>query len=194
MYSNRLKMFAGLALAAAAIISVPSNLFAAPAAITSTAATVSLSATLPESITLSTGAVSSVSFSLTNGQTSVGGAAVPITTTWVLNPARTSVKVYGWVSSSTAALTDGGGNNIAAANVLGQVTTGAPTTYTAFTQTNSGFGSASTGLLLVNQAISSGSSNFVGNRTDNLSLEINTPATLPAGSYTGTLTLQAQAN
>jgi hypothetical protein len=49
-------------------------------------------------------------------------------------------------------------------------------------------------LLLYTQAVVQSSNNLVGNRSDNLSLEIATPATLPAGTYTGTLTLQAQAN
>jgi hypothetical protein len=161
----------------------------------SNAPTVALNATLAESLTISS-TVSTVSFTMTNGSTVAGSAAVPITTTWVLGPSRTSVKLYGFFASSTAALTDGYStpDNIPSSAVLGQVTTGVPTTFTAFTQTAAGFGAASASLLLVNQPISSGSANFVATRTDNLNLEIATPATLPAGSYSGTLTLQAQAN
>ena len=157
--------------------------------------TVALNATLSESLTVSS-SVGTVNFALVDGSTVTGSAAVPITTTWVLGPSRTSVKLYGFFASSTAALTDGytTPDNIPSADVLGQVTTGVPSTYTAFSQTAAGFGAASASLLLVNQTISSSSANFVGNRTDNLSLEIVTPATLPAGTYTGTLTLQAQAN
>ncbi len=171
------------------------NAYAAPAPVTSNAPTVALNATLSESIGLSVSA-SSVSFTLQNNQTVAGSAAVPITTNWVLNPSRTSVKLYGFFASSTAALTDGltTPDLIPSSDVLGQVTTGTPTTFTAFSETASGFGAASASLLLFTQAISSTTPNFVGNRTDNLNLEIATPANLPAGSYTGTLTLQAQAN
>jgi hypothetical protein len=180
----------------ACALMIPVMQFTAHAAsLNSNSPTVALSATLAESLTVSS-TVSSVTFTMTNGTTVAGSAAVPITTTWVLLPSRTSVKLYGFFASSTAALTDGYStpDNIPSADVLGQVTTGVPTTYTAFSQTASGFGAASASLLLVNQTISSGSANFVGNRTDNLALEIATPASLPAGTYTGTLTLQAQAN
>jgi hypothetical protein len=154
---------------------------------------VALNATLAESLTLSS-TVSTVNFTLNPGVTVAGSAAVPITTTWITLPSRTSINVYGFFASSTAALTDGYAtpDNIASSAVLGQVTTGVPTTYSAFSQTAAGFGAASASLLLVTQALTSG--HFVGTRTDNLSLEIATPATLPAGTYTGTLTLQAQAN
>lgn len=189
MYLSSKRMFSGVALAMAALISLPTNVFAA--ALNSNAPTVALTATLNESLSLSL-SNSAVTFPLVNGSTVNGSAGVPITSTWVLLPTRTSVKLYGFFASSTAALTDGSSDNIPSANVLGQVTTGAPTTYTAFSQTAAGFGAASASLLLFNQAISS--TNWVGTRSDTLNLQINTPAALPAGTYTGTLTLQAQAN
>lgn len=187
------RMFSAIAVAVTAIISFQTNAYAA--SLNSNAPTVGLTATLGESLSLSI-SVSSVSFALTSGTTSNGSAAVPITTSWVLLPSRTSVKLYGFFASSTAALTDGytTPDNIPSSDVLGQVTTGTPTSYTAFSQTASGFGAASASLLLFNQAISSSTPNFVGTRTDNLDLQIATPAALPAGTYTGTLTLQAQAN
>ena len=172
--------------------SLPFSAYAAPPALNSNAPTVALTATLGETLSLSTSA-SSVSFTLVSGSTVTGSTGVPITTNWVLNPSRTSVKLYGFFASSTPALTDGLATPdlIPSADVLGQVTTGAPTTFTAFSQTAAGFGGASASLLLYNQPITS---TFVGNRTDNLNLEIATPATLPAGTYTGTITLMAQAN
>lgn len=187
------KMFSGIALAVTAFISVNAN----AAVLNSNAPTVSLTASLAESLSVSS-TVSSVSFTLANGQTVAGSAAVPITANWVLNPSRTDVKLYGYFASSAAALTDGLStpDNIPAADVLGQVTTGAATSFTPFSATGpSGFGAASAALLLWDQPISgSGNGKYVGTRTDNLSLEINTPASLPAGSYSGTLTIQAQAN
>jgi len=156
----------------------------------SNASNVTLTATLVESLTVSA-IPSAVSFNLTNGTTADGSSAVAITTTWVLSPTRTSVKLYGNFSSSTAALTDGGGNNIPSADVLGQVATGSPTSFTAFTQTGP-FGAASASLLLFNQNITA--LNLIGNRTDNLNLRIDlTSLSLPAGVYTGTLHIQAQA-
>ena len=185
-------------LAAAALILAVLVNFAGKAlasSLNSNSPTVALNATLGESLTVSS-TVSTVNFTLVSGTTVAGSAAVPITTSWVLLPTRTSVALYGFFSSSTAALTNGLAtpSNIPSSDVLGQVTTGSPTTFTAFSQTNSGFGAASASLLLFNQSVSYGGANFVSTRTDNLNLEINTPSTLPAGTYTGTLTLQAQAN
>ena len=188
---SRTKLVSGIALAVTALasLSLTAN---ALSALNSNAPTVALSASLAESLSLSI-VNGSVGFTLTNGTTTVGDKSVAITSKWTLLPTRTSVKVYGSFSDSTAALTDGSSNNIASANVLGKVSTGTPTAFTAFTQT-AAFGGAGAGLLLVNQAISSSTPNFVGTRTDNLDLEISTPSDLPAGTYTGTLTLQAQAN
>jgi len=149
---------------------------------------------MAESLTVSV-AVSTVNFTLVPGSTVAGSAAIPITTTWLLGPSRTSIKLFGYFARSAAALTDGytTPDNIPSADVLGKVPTGTPTSYTAFSQTNAGFGGAAASLLLYTQAIALASHNFVGTRTDSLSLEIATPATLPAGTYTGTLTLKAEA-
>jgi hypothetical protein len=189
--------FKKISIAAAAIVSaalIPATSFAAPSPLNSNAPTVALNGTLSESLTVSA-TVATVNFTLVPGSTVNGSAAIPITTTWILLPSRTSVQLYGYFASSAAALTDGytAPDNIPSSAVLGQVPTGTPTSYTAFSQTATGFGAASASLLLYTQAIALASHNFVGTRTDNLSLEIATPATLPAGTYTGTLTLQAQA-
>jgi hypothetical protein len=100
----------------------------------------------------------------------------------------------GYFASASAALTDGNAtpDNIPTSEVYGQVPTGTPTSYTAFTQT-AALGPSGAGLTLFTQALTS--SNRSGTRTDNLSLQINLAAQpqLPAGTYTGTLTLQAEA-
>lgn len=154
---------------------------------------VTLNASLPESLTIAA-TPSNVNFTLVNGGVAAGSAPVAITTTWVLGASRSTVTLVGYFASATAALTDGAStpNNIPTSEVLGQVTTGTPTAFTAFTQ-SAVLGTAGTGLTLFTQAISS--SNRAANRSDNLNLEINLTAQpqLPAGSYTGTLTLQAQA-
>jgi hypothetical protein len=165
------------------------------ASVNSNTVSVTLNAAMSESLTVSL-TLSTVTFGLVSGVTIGGSAAVPITTTWALLPSRSSVKLYGYFASSTAALTDGltTPDNIPSSSVFGQMTTGSPVVFTPFTQTASGFGAASASLLLFNQTISLGNSNFIGTRVDNLLIQIATPLTLPAGTYTGTLSLQAQAN
>jgi hypothetical protein len=102
--------------------------------------------------------------------------------------------LVGFFSSATAALTNGAATpvNIPASEVLGQMTTGAPTTFTSFTQT-APLGAAGAGLTLFSEPLTG--TNRTANRTDNLNLEINLAAQpqLPAGTYTGTLNIQAQA-
>jgi hypothetical protein len=163
---------------------------AGQAQVNSNVANVTLTGTLLESLTVAP-VPSAVSFNLVSAGTAAGSSAVAITTSWILLPTRTSVKLFGSFSSSTAALSDGAGDNIPSSAVLGQMPTGLPTSFTAFTQTVV-FGAAGAGLALFNQTITI--LNFVGNRTDNLSLEIDLSATtVPAGTYTGTLHLEAQA-
>ncbi len=161
--------------------------------INSGAASVTLNATLAETLTISA-TPANVNFTLAAGGTSVGSAPVAITSTWVLGPTRSTVKLYAWFATPAAALTDGAAtpDNIPSAAVLGQMISGTPTTYTAFTQSNT-LGAANGGLLLFTQSLSS--SNRESSRSDNLSLEINlsTQPQLPAGNYTGLLNLQAQA-
>ncbi len=157
----------------------------------SNVSSVALTATLLETLTVAA-APSAVTFNLVAGGAATGSAPVAVTTVWVLGATRTKVNLYGSFASSTAALADGSGNNIPSANVLGQVTTGLPTTFTAFTQTGP-FGAAGASLELFSQTISV--TNLNGNRTDNLNLKIDLTSLpqLPAGIYTGTLNIQAQA-
>jgi hypothetical protein len=132
-----------------------------------------------------------VSFALVHGGVAAGSSGVTITTTWNVIGIGATLDLYGYFTSSTAALTDGRSpaDLIPSSAVLGQVTTGVPTTYTPFTQT-APFGAAGAGLELVNESFGFTAG---GNRTDVLNLEINLSGVpkLPAGTYTGTLTLQA---
>jgi hypothetical protein len=126
-----------------------------------------------------------------------GSSAVAITTTVYGISLLTNLSLYGYFSSASAALTDGAStpNNIPSSAVLGQVTTGSPTTFTAFTQSNA-VGTAGAGLLLYStNSLPILSCLLALCRTDNLSLEINLGSLpqLPAGSYNGALILQAQA-
>lgn len=159
----------------------------------SNTASVALKATLGESLTVAA-TPSAVAIPLVSGGVATGTSPVAITTTWVLSASRTTVTLVGYFASATVALTDGAAtpDNIPASEVLGQMTTGTPTSFTAFTQT-APLGTAGAGLTLFTQGLSS--ANRTANRTDNLSLEINLASQpqLPAGSYTGTLNIQAQA-
>jgi len=159
----------------------------------SNTATVALTATLGESLTISA-TPNAVSFALVQGGAAAGSAPVAITTTWLLLPTRANLVLDGYFASAAAALTDGATtpDNIPTSAVLGKVTTGTPTTFTAFTGT-AALGPAGAGLTLFTLPLTI--TNRAGTRTDNLNLEINLAALpqLPAGSYTGTLTLQAQA-
>lgn len=153
-------------------------------------ASVVLTATLLESITV-LAVPSAVAFNLQAGGTADGSTPVSITTLWVLNAGRSSLKLYGSFDSSSAALNDGSGDVIPSADVLGQVPTGSPTSFTPFSQT-APFGAAGAGLQLYSQTITL--ANLTGTRTDNLNLRIDlTSLPLPAGVYVGTLHIQAQA-
>jgi hypothetical protein len=164
---------------------------AAHAQINSNTASVSVTATFLESITL-TATPSALTLNLAPGGISSGSLPVAITTTWVLGATRSQLNVYGSFSSPGAALTDGMGDNIPSANILGQVSTGVPIAASPFSQ-SSPFAGSGASLKLVAQAISPG--NLVGNRTDNLVLSINMTSgpVVPPGTYVGTLTIQAQA-
>jgi hypothetical protein len=162
-------------------------------ALDSSPATVSLTATLSESLTISA-TPAAVNFSLVSGGTATGSAPVAIKTTWVLSSSRSSVTLTGWFSSATQALSSGGATPvyIPTSEVLGQVNSG---TFNAFTQSPAAgaLGVAGASLALFTQSVTT--ANVSANRTDNLNLEINLASQpqLPAGTYDGTLNLEAQA-
>jgi hypothetical protein len=185
------------------ILGLGSFLLSAPAAysqaLNSNTATVTLQATLGESLTVTAAPTSgsAVNFALVAGGTATGSAPVAMTTSWVMKGSRSSVTLTGYFASSTQSLAGTGSSPayIPSSEVLGQVTTGAPTTFTAFTQTpgTGSLGTAGASLVLFTQAISG--TNRAASRNDNLNLEINLSSQpqLPADTYTGTLNLQAQA-
>jgi hypothetical protein len=153
------------------------------------ASPIALQAVLANSITLTLSG-NAVNFTLVGGNGSnPGNTAITATTTWVLKPSVGSLKLYAFFSSSTSALTDGAGNNIPSADFQISANAGA---FTALTNTVP-FGGANAGLLLSTTPILG--NNKTGTHSDVLNFNINlTPLpNLPAGVYTGTLTLQAQA-
>ena len=153
---------------------------------------VSLNATLGESLSITLTGATSVSFNLVTAGVASGSAPVAVQTSWVLQPSRTAVKLVGYFDS-TSALTNAGppAASIDVANVFGQVTTGSPTIFTAFTQTVAGIGTAGASLELFSETITGVNKNKT--RTDSLNLQIDLTSTpqQPAGDYTGTLRIRA---
>ncbi len=136
-----------------------------------------------------------VNFALVPNGIAQGSSGVTITTSWNLLGISPTLNLYGFFTTASAALSDNYQHPdlIPSSAVLGQMTTGVPAAFTPFTQTTP-FGGAGAGLILLNTV--PGFITTTGSRTDVLNLEINlsgVPA-LPAGTYTGTLTLQATMN
>ncbi|WP_158790385.1 hypothetical protein [Granulicella sp. L60] len=175
-----------------ALTLIPGSQFAF-AQLNSTAATITLNATLAESLSVSA-TPNTVNFALpTVPGTALGSVPVVIVTTWSLAVGRANVILVASLSSPTAALTYAGPpvSNIPSSAVLGEDLLGLPTTYTAFTQTDA-LGTAGAGLQIYTVPLTALNRSFV--RTDSLLLEISTTGlTLAAATYTGTMTLQAQA-
>jgi hypothetical protein len=140
------------------------------------------------SVTITT-APAFMSFHLVSKGVAASSSGVGVTTTWAGLSRLCKLNLYGYFSSSGAALTGGTpAVNIPTSAVLGQVPTGSPLTYTPFTRSNPMSGAS---LLLLCELFMSGGN---GSRTDTLNMEIDLEdlPQLPAGTYTGTLYLQAQ--
>jgi hypothetical protein len=155
----------------------------------STAQTITLQAVLSQSVTLTLSG-NAVNFNLTSGSpNNPGNTSITATTTWTLRPNVGALNVYAFFSNSASALTDGTGNNIPSADFQISNNGGA---FTALTNTVP-FGGANAGLRLSTTPILG--NNKTGTRTDVMNFNINLVPlpNLPAGTYTGTLTIQAQA-
>ena len=134
---------------------------------------------------------SAMTFNLVSAKAAAGSGAISITTTWSGSTVGSSMSLYGYFASSTAALAgSASAAAIPSSAVLGQMTTGLPTGFTAFTQTNPVGGGAASLKLFTQTITGSGD----GSRTDALSMTIDLTSVpqLPADTYTGTLTIQAQ--
>ena len=184
----------GLALAAA--ISP-----AAKAQINSNTGTVTLNATLPESLTVNVTSGAIVNFTLAaNTAANAGSTTSTIQTAWVLQPGRTKVTVWAWVANGAAALTDGAGDNIPASAVSAAAAGSGSAGGALNTVASGGAGvpafispAAATGVQIGNVTING--ANKAGSTTTTLTWNINTTGVpqLPAATYTGTVNIQAQA-
>ena len=174
-----------------AMIIAAASSMASAQVLNSGAQAITLNATLAESLTLSLTA-NSVNFSLTSGAaTNAGSTNITATTAWTLKASRTAVGVFAYFTTATAALTDGAGNNIPSSAFFIADNGGTSTALT----NSVAFGGANGGFQLANVPITT--TNRAGNRTDIMAFNINlsggTLPQLPAGTYTGTLNIQAQA-
>ena len=132
-----------------------------------------------------------VAFNLIPGRAATGNSPVSIITTWSGSTVGSTMSLYGYFASSTAALTGNASSAmIPSSAITGQMTTGLPSSYTPFTQTNP-VGGATSSLKLFSQTIAGSGA---GNRTDalNLIIDLTSLPQLPADTYTGTLIIQAQ--
>ncbi len=153
------------------------------------ASPIALQAVLNDSITVSLSA-NAVNFNLTAGSASnPGSTSITATTTWLLRPNVASLKVYAFFSNSASALTDGAGNNIPSADFQISNNGGA---FTALTNTVP-FGGANAGLQLSSTRILGNNKSGTHNDVMNFNINLAPLPNLPAATYTGTLTIQAQA-
>lgn len=173
----------------------------ANAQLNSAATTVTLNATLAESLTVTVTSGGTVSIPLTaNTAANPGLSTSTIQTAWVLGAGRTGVTVWAWVPDGTSALNDGAGDKIpagavtaaaagsgSAGGLLNNVTSGGAGVPTFITP------AAATGVKIGTVAITA--ANKASNTTTTLTWNINTTGIpqLPAGNYTGTVNIQAQA-
>jgi len=149
--------------------------------------TISLNATLTDGLTVSL-STNAVTFNLVSGSsTNNGSTGVSATTSWVSKPGN-NLSVYAYFNNSASALSDAFGDNIPSADFLLSNNGGA---YTPLTGTVA-FGGGGAGLRLFNVKITG--TNKTGNHTDNMlfRIDLSTLPQLPAGTYTGTLNIQAQ--
>jgi hypothetical protein len=155
------------------------------AQVSSNIAGVNLAAIMRDSISVSA-SPGLVDFALSGNGIAPGTATVVVNTAWVLRR-PTTITTYGFFSSSTSALTNGAGKNIPSSSVSGSVNGGAFQPFTgacAF--------SANTCLTIFTRRLRRAQLRGVNNA--NLKLQISTVGlTLPPGTYTGVLHIEARA-
>ncbi len=176
-------------LGAVAAMSLGAASAQAQVGLTSSLANVQINATKSSVLTVAVNSGGSQTLaSLTDNTTNNFASPVNVTTTWDLN-AGTSVVLVGSFATPAQALASGT-NYITSTYVKGRVTTGAPTSFTAFTQNGVGSAGTAGGSLTLFTASATPLNNT---RTDNLDLQIDLTghANLVPGTYSGTLNLQA---
>ncbi len=157
-------------------------------------------------ITLATAPINSLTVTVTAGAVQTIAAVadnavnafptpVAVTTRWSVNPGQiNSISLVAYFTAPSQALV-GGAVQIPSSRVRGRMTTGLPTTFTAFTQAAvAAAGTAGGSLVLFSEDIT-GPNKGTLTRTDNLDLQLDLVGfpDLPVGTYTGTLNIRAVA-
>lgn len=165
------------------------------------AGTVVLRATVTESLSVIVTGGTTVNFTLSpNTAANAGSTTSTIQTAWTLRPGRTQITLWAWVPSGTAALTDGAGDNIPASAVTAAAAGSGSPGGALNTVASGGFGvpafitpATATGVQIGQIRVLG--FNKTGTSTTTLTWNINTTGVpqLPAGNYTGTVNIQAQA-
>ena len=184
------KFKTALGLVAVLAIAFALSTTSAAAQLNSNTGTVTINANLPESLTVNL-TNPTVTIPLTEN-TAVNNSTAPaagtnITTAWVLQPGRTAVKVF--VYSAVASPLTNGTDTIPATSILIS-NTGQAGAYSALAA-GTPFGTG----LQIGATINVTGANRASSRTDTIFFQINTTFNpqLSAGTYTGTLNVQAQA-
>jgi len=176
----------------------------ASAQLNSNAGTVTLSATLPESLTVNVTAGNAVSFTLAaNTASNPGNTTSTVKTAWVLSTGRTAVTTWAWVANNASVLSDGAGDNIPA-SAVSVAGSGAGSSPGGALNTSASGGAgvpafiapaAASGVQVGSSAITN--ANRASSSTITLTWNINTTfnANLPAATYNtgGIVNIQAQA-
>src|SRR5229473_2109373 len=167
----------------------------AKAQINSNTGTVTMNATLAESLTVTVNSGSTVNFTLApNTAANAGSTSTGITTAWALKPGRTAVAVWAYFTSATSALVhQTAGNTVDIPSSAVKVQVGGAGAFNALTAV-SPLNAAASGLQ-IGSSIAITGVNKNSSRNDTLAYQIDTTVVpqLPADTYVGTLNIQAQA-
>ena len=153
-------------------------------------AVVSLNAVMSETLSVSA-APGTLNFTPLNPNgTTHGDAAISINTAWVLQPSRGSLNVWAYFAGATALTnTSDATAIIPVTSVTGKVNAGS------FQGFNDPLGAFAPGTSLSIFSVGVLGKNKNNSQTDTLALKVDTTgAGMPAGTYTGTLFIQAVAN
>jgi hypothetical protein len=150
---------------------------------------VTITASLPETLTVSLDQ-SAITFALVAGSaTNAGNVPIVATTSWALGAGRASVNLYAYFDVAAAALS--GPTNIAGTTITAKV---GGTAAGNFATDLSALGFVGTGLPLpvFSQALTAGT--LVGTQSSSVALNIDLTSlpALPVGTYTGTLHFMVQ--
>jgi hypothetical protein len=176
---------------AAAALVLLASVSAFAATNNSAVSNIAITATLPETLTVSLDQ-SAITFALVAGNaTNAGNLPITATTSWALGAGRASVKLYAYFDTAAAALT--GPVNIAGTTIT--ATVGGVGAGNFAIDIASFLGSAGTGLPspIFTQALTAGTLVGTHNSSVALNIDLTSLLALPVGTYTGTLHFMAVA-